>query len=58
MCKISLIIPVYNSEQYIEKLLDSILSQNYTNFEVILVNDGSNDNSILIINKYIEKTKE
>lgn len=51
MCKISLIIPVYNSEQYIEKLLDSILSQNYTNFEVILVNDGSNDNSILIINK-------
>lgn len=57
MCKISLIIPVYNSEQYIEKLLDSILSQNYTNFEVILVNDGSNDNSILIINKYIKKDK-
>ena len=42
--KISVIIPVYNSEKYIEKCLDSILNQSYKNFEIIVINDGSKDN--------------
>ena len=39
--KISVIIPVYNVEKYINKCLDSILNQTYKNIEIILVNDGS-----------------
>ena len=40
---ISIIVPVYNTEKYIERCLDSIMKQDYPNFEVILVNDGSTD---------------
>lgn len=43
--KISVIVPVYNVEQYLERCVDSIISQTYTNLEIILVNDGSTDNS-------------
>ena len=43
MCKISIIIPIYNSEKYLTHCLDSILKQTYQDFEVILVNDGSTD---------------
>ena len=50
--KFSLIIPVYNSEKFLSKLLDSIFSQNYGNYEVIVVNDGSTDNSESVIKKY------
>ena len=50
--KFSLIIPVYNSEKYLEKLLDSIFKQDYNNYEVIIVNDGSKDNSESIIKKF------
>ncbi|MCI9663883.1 MAG: glycosyltransferase family 2 protein [Lachnospiraceae bacterium] len=49
---ISVIIPIYNTEKYLEKCLDSILNQTYINIEVILVNDGSTDGSQIIINKY------
>ena len=49
MVKFSIIIPVYNVEQYIEKCLDSVFNQTYKNFEVIVVNDGTEDNSIDII---------
>lgn len=52
MVKFSIIIPVYNVEQYIEKCLDSVFNQTYKNFEVIVVNDGTEDNSIDIIKKY------
>ena len=45
---ISIVIPVYNVEQYIEKCLQSIINQNYRDFEVILVNDGTKDQSIEI----------
>ena len=46
MCeKISVIVPVYNVEQYLERCVDSIINQTYTNLEIILVNDGSTDNS-------------
>lgn len=49
---ISIIVPVYNSKEYINKCLDSILNQSYENFEVILINDGSTDNSLLILEEY------
>jgi len=56
--KFSIVIPVYNVEKYIDKCLSSILNQSYKNYEVIIVNDGTKDNSIDIINKYVKKHKE
>ena len=50
--KISVIIPVYNVEKWLNKCVDSILSQSYENFEVILVNDGSTDKSKDICDQY------
>ena len=47
--KISVIIPVYNSEQYIKKCIESILKQTYTNYEIIIINDGSKDKSKEVI---------
>ena len=55
MPKVSIIIPVYNTEQYIEKCLNSILDQSYDDYEIIIVNDGSTDNSIKIIDNYVKK---
>jgi glycosyltransferase involved in cell wall biosynthesis len=52
--KVSVILPVFNCEQYMEKCLDSILAQSYKNFELIIVNDGSIDNTEKIICKYKE----
>ena len=49
---ISIIIPVYNVEKWLNKCIDSILSQSYENFEVILVNDGSTDKSKDICDQY------
>lgn len=53
--KISFIIPIYNVEKYIEKCVDSIIKQTYKNIEIILIDDGSTDNSAVIIDK-IAKT--
>ena len=53
--KFSIIIPVYNVEAYLDKCLASILKQTYENFEVIIVNDGTKDNSQKIIDKYVKK---
>jgi glycosyltransferase involved in cell wall biosynthesis len=50
--KISVIIPAYNSERYLEKCLDSIFNQTFQDFEVILVNDGSTDSTRLIGERY------
>jgi len=52
---VSVIIPVFNVEKYIEISLDSILNQTYENFEVIIVNDCSTDSSKKICEKYVEK---
>ena len=49
---ISIIVPVYNVEPYLRQCLDSILGQTFTNFEVVLVNDGSTDNSGFICQEY------
>ena len=50
--KISVIIPVYNTERYLPRCLDSVLSNTYDNLEVICINDGSTDNSINILDNY------
>lgn len=50
---VSIIIPVYNVEKYIEQCINSIIRQNYNNIEIIIINDGSTDNSKNIIEKYI-----
>ena len=52
---ISIIVPIYRVEKYISKCLDSILSQTYKNLEIILVNDGSDDDSISIAKYYAKK---
>ena len=57
MVKFSVIVPVYNTEKYLSNCLDSILSQTYKDFELIIVNDGSKDNSQEIIDKYVKKDK-
>ena len=52
---VSVIVPVYNSEKYIAEALDSILASDYTNIEVVCVDDGSKDNSLEILKKYASK---
>ena len=52
---ISVIIPVYNAEKYLEQCLESICQQTYKNIEIILVNDGSTDNSEAMCKNYMEK---
>lgn len=52
---VSVIIPVYNSEQYLAEALESVLAQSLTNIEIICVNDGSTDHSLEILNKYAQK---
>ena len=52
---ISIIVPVYNVEEYLEECLNSIQDQTYTDFEVILVNDGLRDGSSEICERYCEK---
>lgn len=49
---ISVVIPLFNKEDYIGKTIESVLNQSFSEFEIIIVNDGSTDNSLNIINKY------
>ena len=55
MIKISVVMPVYNKEMYLDKTLQCILNQSYKNFEVIIVNDGSTDNTKKICDEYAKK---
>ena len=55
MPEISVIIPVYNVEKYLNECLDSVLAQTFKDFEVICVNDGSTDNSPEILRQYADK---
>lgn len=52
---ISIIVPVYNVEKYLNRCLDSLVSQEFKDYEIIVVNDGSPDNSQIIINQYEKK---
>ena len=53
--KISIIVPVYNTDKYLCECLDSILAQTFSNFELMLINDGSTDSSSVICNEYALK---
>lgn len=53
--KISIIVPIYNAEKYLCECIDSILAQTYSDFELLLINDGSTDNSGSICNDYYQK---
>ena len=55
--KVSVVIPVYNAEKYIEECITSALKQTYPEIEVIAVDDGSKDNSLQILKKYSDKIK-
>ncbi|MWW92883.1 glycosyltransferase family 2 protein, partial [Francisella tularensis] len=52
---ISIIIPIYNTQQYLSRCLESVINQTYKNLEIILINDGSTDNSLSICQKYKSK---
>ena len=54
---VSIVIPVYNAEKYIERALKSLINQSYKNIEVIVVNDGSTDNTEKIVKKYVDKIR-
>lgn len=47
MCKVSVIMPVYNKEKYVERAIQSVLNQTYKMLELIIINDGSTDNSLI-----------
>lgn len=50
--KVSIIVPVYNVEKYLERCLESLINQTYKNIEIIIINDGSTDNSLRILKEY------
>ena len=58
MKKLSIIVPVYNTEKHLKKCFDSIINQNNSEIEVVVINDGSTDNSETIIKEYTDKYKD
>lgn len=54
--KVSVIVPVFNTSQYISKTLDSLINQDFEDFELIIIDDGSTDNSLEIINNKLENS--
>ncbi len=57
MPKVSVIIPVYNTEKYLRECIDSVLNQTFDDFEVLLINDGSSDKSGQICEEYVHRDK-
>ena len=55
MKKVSIIVPVYNGQDFINKCLNSLINQTYSNVEIIVINDGSTDNSLDLLKKYNDK---
>lgn len=55
--KFSVIVPVYNTQEYLKRCIESVLNQTYKNYEIILINDGSTDNSLEILKKYESNKK-
>mgnify|MGYP003296776713 CR=1 FL=1 len=55
MHQISVIVPIYNAELYLGKCIESLINQDYTALQIILVDDGSTDNSFAIMKEYEEK---
>jgi len=55
--KLSIIVPVYNCAEYIDKCIESLLMQKGAEIEIIIVNDGSTDNLLEILQKYEDKIK-
>ncbi|HFR3945623.1 TPA: glycosyltransferase family 2 protein, partial [Streptococcus suis] len=55
MDKISVIVPVYNVDKYLSSCIESIINQNYKNIEILLIDDGSVDDSAKICKEYAEK---
>ena len=51
---LSIVVPVYNAEKFLQECIESVLHQSYHNFELLLVDDGSTDNSLSICRKYAE----
>ena len=58
MTKFSIVIPAYNAEKSIRKCLDSILAQTFSNFEIVVINDGSKDSTLAILREYLKKTRK
>lgn len=56
--QISIVVPVYNGEKYIAKCIESLLCQTLRDIEVIVVNDGSKDNTINIVNQFAKEIAE
>lgn len=54
-CKVSIIIPIYNKEETLERCFESVLNQQYKNIEVIVINDGSTDNSKRVCEEYAKR---
>ena len=54
MVKISVILSVFNSEEYIKKSIESVLNQSFNDFELIIVNDGSTDSTLNIIESFTD----
>lgn len=55
---VSIIMPVYNGEKYLSLSIESVLRQTYSNFELLIINDGSIDNTEKIINSYKKRIVE
>lgn len=53
--KVSIIVPMYNAEKFIVKTIESVLSQTYENWEMLIMNDVSTDNSLAVVNEFAKK---